>query len=76
MVITLSVVFLRERLSAVQVIGVSGTVIRVILLSCGFDSTGDRKFTISIGVIYGVVAMVGIGVWNIYCVIVQRPGLI
>ena len=64
MVIALSLVFLGERLSAVQVIGVSGTVIGVILLSCGFDSTGDRKFTISIGVIYGVVAMAGIGVWQ------------
>ena len=71
-VIVLSVVFLGERLNVVQVIGASGTVIGVILLSCGSDSTVHRKFTISSGVIFGVVAMIGIGVWQYFIALLSR----
>ena len=71
-VIILAVVFLGERLSSVQAVGATASIVGVVFASLNLRGLTSLKGIISKGVLYGLGAMVGIGVWQYFIGVLSR----
>ena len=71
-VIILAVVFLGERLSSVQAVGATASIVGVVFASLNLQGLTRLKGIIGKGVLYGLGAMVGIGVWQYVIGVLSR----
>ncbi len=71
-VIILAVVFLGERLSSVQAVGATASIVGVVFASLNLQGLTRLKGIIGKGVLYGLGAMVGIGVWQYFIGVLSR----
>ena len=71
-VILLAIAFAGERLTLGQAIGTSACIFGVVLASANFSNRSNGKRLISTGVLFGLVATIGLGFWQFGIGIISR----
>lgn len=71
-VILLAVLFLGERLSAFQTIGVVGTIVGIVVASMNPRTLRRKETLIGAGVLLGILATLGLGLWQFAIGVLSR----